>query len=392
MTNAEAPAAALDCASKLSVRSSSVLELNPLRWASRLWTGSSENQAVASERRLLQRYVHSPFNLGHVAVDLPQLGLGKQHMNTLEVHPDAKGTPLVIAHGAGAGLGFFYRNYDDLANPPGRPKRRVLAFDQLGQAGSSRPSYPFGWAKDVRSGWMLSEQGRIDAAISFGVESLEAWRRAMELEEMDLVGHSMGGYLATQYALTYPERVRRLVLLSPVGWAAQPSGELARARAGGLFGLLWGSDLGNFGFAKILGRIARVPASSGMAGRLGIRDEEEAELLGSYFWHSLAGQPLSGEQNINYLLVPYFNPAPFGFYARRPVCHEPAERLAKLPPVTLLYGSHDLHYIPTMPEAVKAVKAVASRSVTMSFVPHSDHHLYRDNPEEVRLRIEHALA
>merc|ERR1712159_922157 len=103
--------------------------------------------------------------------------------------------------------------------------------------------------------------------------------------------------------------------------------------------------------------------------------------MGDYFWNTLCSQPISGEKNVNWLLDPYFSPAPFGFYAKRPISSEPAERLAKLPPTTLLYGSHDLHYIPTMPEAVKAVAAVSREPVRMDFVRREDHHLYIDNPE-----------
>jgi len=377
-------------AADLSPRRSSYNDvLNPLRWASRIWTGSSTADSITSEERLLKRFVRSPHRLGRVAIDVSQIGLGTQHINTLEVNPEAGGTPLVWAHGAGSGLGFFYRNYDAMANPPGRSKRRVLAFDWLGQAGSSRPSYP---TSGLRPGWTLSERTRVDAALKFGVESLEAWRCAMSLEQFDLVGHSAGGYLATQYALQYPTRVRRLVLLSPVGWASRPAGELAHARAGGVFGALWASDYANFGMAKILGRVARPLAQRAIVGRLGIEDEEEAALVRDYFWHSLCGQPLSGEQVVNYLFVPYVSPAPFGFYARRPVCEEPAARLAALPPTTLLYGSHDLHYIPTMPQAVKAVQAATRSAVRMMHVSHSDHHLYLDNPREVHARIDRALA
>jgi hypothetical protein len=61
-----------------------------------------------------------------------------------------------------------------------------------------------------------------------------------------------------------------------------------------------------------------------------------AASFGRYFWNSLCAQPISGEKNVNWLLVPYLPPAPFGFYARRPVCTEPAERLARLPPTTLI--------------------------------------------------------
>ncbi|KAI8639561.1 Alpha/Beta hydrolase protein [Parasitella parasitica] len=49
------------------------------------------------------------------------------------------------------------------------------------------------------------------------VESLEDWRAKVGLENMTLFGHSLGGYFATCYALKYPERVEKLILVSPAG-------------------------------------------------------------------------------------------------------------------------------------------------------------------------------
>ena len=143
---------------------------------------------------------------------------------------------------------------------------------------------------------------------------------------------------------------------------------------------------------RSLGRIAKGAAKQTMLGRCGIEDEEERQLVFDYFWSSLASQSISSEKAINWLLEPYFSPAPFGFYAKRPVSAEPAERLARLPPTTLLYGSHDLHYIPTMPEAIKRVAAAATEPVQMHFVRDSDHHLYIDNPREFHARVASALS
>lgn len=44
----------------------------------------------------------------------------------------------------------------------------------------------------------------------------------MKLEKIVLVGHSLGGFLSACYALKYPERVEKLILVSPVGLPEKP--------------------------------------------------------------------------------------------------------------------------------------------------------------------------
>lgn len=38
------------------------------------------------------------------------------------------------------------------------------------------------------------------------VRSIEEWRREMKIKNMILLGHSMGGFLATSYTISYPDR------------------------------------------------------------------------------------------------------------------------------------------------------------------------------------------
>ena len=63
---------------------------------------------------------------------------------------------------------------------------------------------------------------RVKQAESFFLDSLEEWRDEMGINKMTLVGHSLGAYLVTAYALKYPQHVSRLVLLSPAGVNAAP--------------------------------------------------------------------------------------------------------------------------------------------------------------------------
>jgi cardiolipin-specific phospholipase len=51
----------------------------------------------------------------------------------------------------------------------------------------------------------------------------------MGLERMTLIGHSLGAYLSVAYALRHPERVSKLILLSPAGVPRGPNyTEIAR--------------------------------------------------------------------------------------------------------------------------------------------------------------------
>ncbi|KNE57681.1 hypothetical protein AMAG_04541 [Allomyces macrogynus ATCC 38327] len=130
-------------------------------------------------------------------------------INTLHVRLRGeveKKPPLVLVHGWGGALGMWVENVEELAR-----EYDVYAVDLLGWGGSSRPNF----AK--------SFPNTPEAAQAFFVESLDAWRTAMNLDQITLVGHSMGGFVAGSYLLRYPTHLRKLLLLSPIGIRGFPT-------------------------------------------------------------------------------------------------------------------------------------------------------------------------
>ncbi|SEA22184.1 alpha/beta fold hydrolase [Microbulbifer marinus] len=75
---------------------------------------------------------------------------------------------------------------------------RVIAPDQIGFGKSSKP---------------LRFQYSLHALASHTHALLEN----LDVDKVAVVGHSMGGMLATRYALMYPQQVQKLVLVNPIG-------------------------------------------------------------------------------------------------------------------------------------------------------------------------------
>ncbi|MFM6199532.1 MAG: alpha/beta fold hydrolase, partial [Dolichospermum sp.] len=61
----------------------------------------------------------------------------------------------------------------------------------------------------------------IHHSIDLQVECLADFLEALKLEKVYLVGNSLGGWIATSYAVKYPEKIYGLILLSPEGVAAE---------------------------------------------------------------------------------------------------------------------------------------------------------------------------
>lgn len=99
----------------------------------------------------------------------------------------------------------------------------IYALDWLGMGRSARVPFTVKASRD-------DVNERVAEAESFFVDALEQWRARMGLERLTLVGHSLGGYLSVAYAERHPERVARLVLLSPAGVPHDPHGTTLPAR------------------------------------------------------------------------------------------------------------------------------------------------------------------
>jgi pimeloyl-ACP methyl ester carboxylesterase len=108
-----------------------------------------------------------------------------------------RGTPVIFLHGLGASI---YAWRGSLA-PVESAGFRVLAFDNRGFGSSDKPPH----------GYSNADYARL----------LITFMDSLHLADAVLVGHSMGGAIAVQCAMTYPTRVRGLVLIDAAGFGVQ---------------------------------------------------------------------------------------------------------------------------------------------------------------------------
>ncbi|MDF2233773.1 proline iminopeptidase-family hydrolase [Albimonas sp. CAU 1670] len=122
-----------------------------------------------------------------------------------------EGEPVVLLSG-GPGLPCRY-----LAEPHLRlvdQGFRVVSYDQLGTGASDRPTDPALWT-----------------VARFATE-VDQVLRALDLERPHLLGHSWGGWLGMEFAVTFPGRLKSLTLADTAGDIPHLVSELNRLRDG----------------------------------------------------------------------------------------------------------------------------------------------------------------
>jgi pimeloyl-ACP methyl ester carboxylesterase len=129
------------------------------------------------------------------------------HSNYVTVHGyrmhylvGGSGRPLLLVHGLGSRGEDWANLIPQLINSG----NRVYALDLLGYGDSEQP-------RDAR--YSISQQAAM----------VEGFLDSQHLQQVDMAGWSMGGWIALQVALQQPQRIRRLVLLDSAGLRFQLS-------------------------------------------------------------------------------------------------------------------------------------------------------------------------
>ncbi len=133
-----------------------------------------------------------------IPIERRDVRAGALRLHSLACGADEEGgVPLVLLHGRGGAGAGFAPILSQLA-----ARRRVLTLDLPGWGLSEKPRFTGHTPEDALRVWT-------DGTLAF-LDSLG-------LEQVDLLGHSMGGFTSLAFALAHPERVRRLILVDCAG-------------------------------------------------------------------------------------------------------------------------------------------------------------------------------
>jgi pimeloyl-ACP methyl ester carboxylesterase len=276
-----------------------------------------------------------------------QTGIGPTHM--LVCGPQ-DAPPLVLVQGYGVAAPLWKNQLAGFA-----AHRRVYALDIPGQPGRSTPNVP-----DIFN----------DGYAHWLIDVLDA----LDLPQTDIAGVCLGGYSVMRLSAHAPGRIRRAVLLSPVGIARFK----IYLRSGIPLVLNFGKDTNDAGLRLL--RMAFTPPGSGLE-----FDREMARALIPVIKHYRVGV-VAGIYNQRPNLRELWRGARALWKFVR---GEPRRELQRMTaPTLLLVGEHEAIYDPH--RAVKRAAKHMPHTITQ-VIPQAGHATIYDRPDFVNQRILHYL-
>lgn len=311
------------------------------------WRPTSMSLLAKAEKKILSA-LDVPYTADYVKIN------EEDKIWTVKINPsNSNKTPLVLMHGFGAGLAFWILNFKALSKD-----RPVYAIDTLGFGRSSRRMLPYN-AEDAENAF---------------VDSIEEWRKAMNLNKMVLLGHSFGGYLAYAYGIKYPERLKHLILADPWGFPNEPE-DREKMQQSMPF---WVKGLAIFfmSFNPLAGIRAAGPFGPFVVRRIRkdiqfkFRDLFDDDRIMNYIYHCNAQRPASGETAFKTMST-------FGAWAQRPMLDR-VHLLNPHVPLDMIYGTKTWMDL-SMGKKVFNIRK--DSHVKTHFVKGAGHHVYADRAD-----------
>ena len=139
----------------------------------------------------IEAQIQYPFPVKYFTVNIDEQQSKMAYMDVLPKQPN--GETVILFHGKNF-TAYYWTDVIAFLTDAGY---RVIAPDQIGWGQSSKPNTKYTFELLARNNKLLLESLNIDKAI--------------------VAGHSMGGMLATRFALMFPEKTEKLILEDPLG-------------------------------------------------------------------------------------------------------------------------------------------------------------------------------
>ena len=141
--------------------------------------------------KLQAQNIQYPYPVKYITIEVEGQNAKMAYMDVKPLKPN--GQTVILLHGKNF-TGFYWKNVIAFLSVAGY---RVIAADQLGWGLSTKPNAKYTFE-------MLAQNNKLI------LDSLQ-------IEKVNVIGHSMGGMLAVKFALMYPERTSTLILEDPLG-------------------------------------------------------------------------------------------------------------------------------------------------------------------------------
>ncbi|HEX8563821.1 MAG TPA: alpha/beta hydrolase [Flavobacterium sp.] len=153
------------------------------------WVGSAQQISISDVNL---ENVEYPFPVEELNFDIQGQQLKMAYMDLKPAKPNGK--TVLLLHGKNFSAIYWEQTAKDLA----KAGFRVIMPDQIGFGKSSK-------ATTIQYSFQLLAQ------------NTKAVLDKLKIDKVSVLGHSMGGMLATRFALMYPEMTEKLILENPIG-------------------------------------------------------------------------------------------------------------------------------------------------------------------------------